>query len=79
MDVMRLTKGNEGRGMGLMRAKVDKDTCVGCRLCVDACPEVFEMAGEVAIAKTDPVPAAVEQSCREAAKGCPVEAISIEE
>lgn len=37
------------------------------------------MAGEVAVAKTDPVPAAVEQSCREAAKGCPVEAITIDE
>lgn len=60
-----------------MRAKVDKDTCVGCRLCVDACPEVFEMVGEMAVAKAGAVPAAVEQSCREAAKGCPVDAISI--
>jgi ferredoxin len=60
-----------------MMAKVDPDTCVGCRLCVDACPEVFEMAGEVAVAKVNPVPPAFETSCRDAADGCPVSAISV--
>ena len=62
-----------------MTVKVDKDTCVGCRLCVDTCPEVFEMAGEVAVSKVGPVPPVFEQSCRDAAQGCPVEAILIEE
>lgn len=62
-----------------MRAKVDRDTCVGCRLCVDACPEVFEMAEEVAGVKVNLVPPALEGCCREAVRGCPVEAIRIEE
>ena len=62
-----------------MKARVDKGLCVGCRLCVDACPEVFEMDGEVATAKTGSVPPALESSCRDAAAGCPVEAIVIEE
>ena len=62
-----------------MKAKVNKDTCVGCGLCVDACPGVFEMVGEVAVAKVNPVPPDLEPSCREAAGSCPVEAISIEE
>jgi ferredoxin len=60
-----------------MKAKVDRDTCTGCGLCVDACPEVFELDGDVAAVKAAAVPESAEQSCREAAEGCPVEAISI--
>lgn len=26
-----------------MKAFVDQDVCTGCELCVDTCPEVFEM------------------------------------
>ena len=62
-----------------MRTKVDKNTCVGCGLCVDACPAVFEMNDGEAIAKADPVPAGEEECCRGAARDCPVDAILIEE
>lgn len=62
-----------------MRAIVDKDTCIGCGLCPDTCPEVFEMNGDKAEVKADPVPAAAEESCRDAASQCPVEAIKIED
>lgn len=61
-----------------MKAIVNKDTCIGCELCVESCPEVFVMDGNVAKAKVDEVPAEFESSCREAAENCPVEAISIE-
>jgi ferredoxin len=61
-----------------MKAIVNKDTCIGCELCVESCPEVFVMDGNVAKAKVDEVPAEFESACREAAKDCPVEAISIE-
>ncbi len=61
-----------------MKAKVDKDACTGCGLCADACPEVFEIDDDVAKVIADPVPAANEASCREAAESCPVEAITIE-
>ncbi|HLG29670.1 MAG TPA: ferredoxin [Candidatus Brocadiales bacterium] len=60
-----------------MRAKVDPDVCTGCELCVSTCPEVFEMNGDKAVAKTNPVPEEVEETCRQAADECPVEAISI--
>ncbi len=62
-----------------MKVKVDPDMCTGCGLCPDICPAVFEMDGDVAKAKVDSVPSDEEESCREAAEGCPVEAISIEE
>ncbi len=65
-------KGNES-----MTAVVDPDTCVGCRLCVDSCPDVFEMAREVAVVKVNPIPPALETACRDAADGCPVNAIAV--
>jgi ferredoxin len=60
-----------------MKAIVDKDTCTGCELCVDTCPEVFEMKDGIAVVKVDTVPAGAGDTCKEAADGCPVEAIKI--
>ncbi len=60
-----------------MKAVVDENTCVGCELCVAACPEVFVMDGGLAKVKVDEVPAEAEDACRDAAQGCPVDAISI--
>ncbi len=64
-----------------MKVIVDKDTCTGCGLCVDECPDVFEMDDDegVAVVKVTEVPSDLEDSARDAADGCPVEAISVEE
>ncbi len=62
-----------------MKVSIDKDACTGCGLCSDDCPDVFEMGDEVASVKVAPVPPELEDSVREAAENCPVEAISIEE
>ena len=62
-----------------MKAKVDDGLCVGCGLCVETCADVFEMSGDLAVAKDAPVPAAAEKSCRQAAEDCPVAAITIED
>lgn len=61
-----------------MKAIVDQDKCTGCGVCVDTCPDVFEMDQATAKVKVDVVPPAAEASCREATDGCPVEAISIQ-
>ena len=61
-----------------MKATVD-DTCTACGLCVDICPEVFELGDTMAEVKGDTVPPEAEDSCREAADSCPVSAIQIQE
>jgi ferredoxin len=67
-------------GNNPMKAIVDKDLCTGCGACVDICPEVFEMGNDdQAQTKVNPVPPEVEESCRNAADQCPVEAIKFEE
>ena len=60
-----------------MKAIIDQDLCTGCGLCPDTCPEVFEMSGDTAKVIVDTVPEKSEDTCREAAENCPVEAISI--
>jgi ferredoxin len=62
-----------------MQVKIDETLCTGCEVCVDVCPEVFEMGDSVVIAKVNPVPDDYQDACREAAEGCPCEAIIIEE
>ncbi len=62
-----------------MKAVVDADECTGCELCMQTCPEVFEMEDDIAIVKGDAVPADVEETCRQAVEECPVECITIEE
>ena len=62
-----------------MKAKVDEELCSGCELCVETCPEVFEMKEDVSVIKVDTVPEDAEECARQAADECPVEAISIEE
>jgi ferredoxin len=62
-----------------MKVTVDQDACVGCGLCVDTCPSVFVMEGDIAKVVAATATPDDEQACREAADGCPVEAIAIED
>ena len=61
-----------------MRVTVDEETCIGCGLCAETCPDVFEMNDDMARVKVDEVPENVSDSCKEAIENCPVEAIQEE-
>ena len=59
---------------------VVEESCIGCGLCPQICPDVFELNdSNMAIVKLVAVPPAIRESCREAASSCPVDAIKITE
>ncbi len=60
-----------------MKTFVDPDLCISCGLCVDSCPDIYEMQ-DVAVVIADPVPAEQEECALEAEDGCPTDAISHE-
>ncbi|MBP1696399.1 MAG: frd 2 [Deltaproteobacteria bacterium] len=61
-----------------MKIRVDKEICIGDEICVELCPELFEMEGNVAAAKMENVRKGLEEKVKKAATSCPVEAIIIE-
>ncbi|MDY4575734.1 MAG: ferredoxin [Intestinibacter sp.] len=62
-----------------MKARVDRDTCIGCGLCPAICPEVFELTDEgYAHAIESEVPEDCYDEAMEAAESCPVDAIEVE-
>lgn len=62
-----------------MKAIIDKSGCIGCGLCAATCPEVFDMGDDgLAEVIADPTPETIENAA-EAADGCPVAVITVEE
>lgn len=55
-----------------------EDSCSACGLCVDTCPDVFEMGSDIAEVIVDVVPPGLEEAVQEAADECPVEAIIVD-
>lgn len=62
----------------MAKVYVDEDLCIGCGLCVDSCPDVFELTDDgKAKAKAN---AEDNIDCaKDAADTCPTEAITVEE
>jgi ferredoxin len=54
------------------------DTCVDCGSCVEICPEVFDLEGELATMKKG-VGLSLDKKTIEASDACPVEAIHYEQ
>ena len=62
-----------------MKVRVDSDLCAGCGVCLEVCPEVFELKDDLAVAKVVEVPNDKEAAVREAMDSCPPGAIVIED
>lgn len=62
-----------------MKVKIDPELCTGDEICVQLCPEVFEMQEDKAIVIMNDVSKDLQDSVRESADSCPSEAIIIEE
>ncbi|MCK4753026.1 MAG: ferredoxin [Planctomycetes bacterium] len=60
-----------------MKVRIE-NTCTACGLCVDACPDIFEMGSDIAQVIVSEVPPEFEDAALLAADECPVEAIIIE-
>ncbi|MCB2308502.1 ferredoxin [Clostridium estertheticum] len=62
-----------------MEAMVDKDTCIGCGLCPEICPEIFTMDDDgKAKASKGEISAKLLNSAKEAEEQCPVNAITVD-
>lgn len=61
----------------MSKAYVDPELCIGCGLCPELCPEIFELGDDdlahVIVEEIDDVDCAID-----ARDSCPVSAISIE-
>ncbi|MCF7916387.1 MAG: ferredoxin [Candidatus Omnitrophica bacterium] len=62
-----------------MKVKVDPEACIGCQMCVQVAPDLFEMKEDKAVAKVEEVPEDKQDECKQASEQCPVDAIPIEE
>lgn len=51
------------------------ENCIGCGLCANTCPDVFQMNDGTAVADPNPVAPALEDCATEAMNSCPVSAI----
>lgn len=55
------------------------ESCTGCGLCCDTCPEVFEMGDDMAYVFTDEIEEALVATVQLAAEECPSGAIILDD
>lgn len=64
----------------MLKAKVDKETCIGCALCSGIAQDIFEMdydAGKAIVKKSAKIVPENEAFAKDAEANCPVGAISL--
>ena len=63
-----------------MKAKVNKDICIGCGACQAIEPDTFELDDDgLAICKAESIEESKQDDVRDAADSCPTGAIEVEE
>jgi ferredoxin len=60
-----------------MKAVVDAEKCIGCGLCAQVAPDIYEMQGEKAVVIVDEISDDKAENAKNGAEQCPVEAITI--
>ena len=60
-----------------MEVSIDRDCCSNCMLCVEVCPEVFELRESRVGVLNESVPPAFEVNCSEAVELCPTRALEV--
>lgn len=60
-----------------MKVSIDVSTCVGCGLCEQGCPEVFQVQGD-GLAHILGHTCGVNHNLKEIAESCPVNSIKVE-
>ena len=60
-----------------MNPSINADECIGCGLCEEICPDVFEMGDDGLAHVKEGANCEAAGCCQEAADSCPTEAISL--
>ena len=60
----------------MAKVEVDKEKCIGCGACTAVAPDVFEFDDDGLAKATNNV---INDDVKNAAEGCPTEAITVEE
>lgn len=59
--------------------RVNKDVCIGCGACASMVPDVFEIEDDgLATVIVDSIPKDLEEEVKDAALGCPTNAIEMD-
>ena len=62
-----------------MIAVINREGCISCGLCIETCPDVFQMGDDgYAEVIVDEVPVELEDKAIEAQEGCPVSVIKVD-
>lgn len=60
-----------------MDVNVNQDLCISCGLCVSSCPEAFSWNDDEKAQASPEIDSEMEDCVKEAADGCPTDAIEI--
>lgn len=61
-----------------MKAIVDQESCIGCGVCAQVSPGIYEMQGDKAVSISEEISEDKVDSAKEGAEQCPVDAISVQ-